>query len=139
MKVNNSISFGQTFVEPSIGNLSKINQSKVAHSYGLGQIYPVDIVLGGRACGDLTMLVKRSNLWDYFVLNDQIPVTDKNMFYYAVAKKLDDFGVFLQKTKYPVKKYIIKNLDNKSAKDIASEINNKIIEYNKNYAKKFQN
>lgn len=137
MKVDNSISFGQTFVQPSIKNLSKINQAKIKHSFGLGQIYPVDILLGGRPCGDLTLSIKRCNLWDYLVLNNEIPITNENMLFYIIAKGFEQFGEFLHGAKYPFEHYIIKNLDKKSAKDIAFEINDKITEYNRKHSKMF--
>ena len=45
MKVNN-ISFGQTYLKPSIKNLSQENQEKLKYSYALGELYPVDLYLG---------------------------------------------------------------------------------------------
>ena len=140
MKTNSSITFGQTFVQSSIKNISKINQTKIEHSYGLGQLYPMDISLGGTILGNLTVGLKRSNiLWDHLVINNSMPITNKNVITYYIAKRLDFIRELLYGNKYPIEHHTIKNLDNKSARDIAYEIDNKIVAYTEKYGKMFLN
>ena len=137
MKVDNSISFGQTFVQPSIINLTKKNQAKVEHSFALGQLYPMDIFLGGTPLGNLTISLKRCNLLDYLTINNILPCSSENIIRYIMAKKMESIGAFLYGRKYPIENYVIKNLNDKSAKDIAFEIDDKIADYNKKYGRKF--
>lgn len=137
MKVDDSVSFGKTFVQPSIRYLSKINQSKIEHSYGLGQIYPMDVSLGGTTLGDLTVSIRRGNLWDFYTANDEIPLTNENILMYYLAKRFEVIGEFLHGSKYPIERHIIKNLNKKTRKEIAFEINDIIADYNKKYGKQF--
>ena len=139
MKINNSISFKQSFVNPTLQNLSKGNQAKVAHSFPFGQLYPIDIEFGGTLLGNLVIYIKRCNLLDYFAINDSIPVTNNNVIMYLISKKLENISNILCGQKYKVEKHIIKDLDNKSAREIAYEIDDKIAEYNKKYGKTFIN
>ena len=139
MKVHNSITFGQSYVHPSIKNLNKVNQAKVQLSYAFGQLYPIDIMFGGTPLGNLTISMKRCNLLDYLTINDFIPCTKENIIKYYISKKMEAIGNLLFGNKYPVEGYVIKNLDNKSEKDIAHEINDKIADYNNKHGTKFIN
>ncbi len=137
MKVENKVSFGQTFIQSSIKYLSKSNIEKLEHSYGLGQLYPMDIFLGGTTGGDLTVAMKRCNLWDYLTINNEIPMTPANILKYFVIKRMEMVGEYMYGPKFPIEKYVIKNLDYKFQEDIAYEINDKIKDYVQKHGKKF--
>lgn len=137
MKVDNQISFGQTFLHPSIKHLSKSNFEKLEYSYGLGQLYPMDIFLGCTKHGDLTVSLKRCNLWDYLTINNEIPMTPFNIVKYYLIKRMDVVGEYMYGPKFPIEHHVIKNLDYKFQEDIAYEINDKIMEYVQKHGKKF--
>lgn len=140
MKIDNKISFGQTYIHPTITKyLSKANQSKLEYSYALGQLYPMDIFLGANFKGDLTVGIKRCNLWDYLTINNLIPCTFENAAKYIFIKRAEMMYEYLYGPKYQIENYIIKDLDYKQQEEIAYEINDKIAEYTKKHGKKFLN
>lgn len=110
MKVNN-VSFGQTYLMPTIRNLSPENREKLKYSYGLGQLYPVDLYLGGTPKGDLDVTIKGCSAIDHLIVNDAIPLTQKNIDYYYFAKAAEKLGEALHGSKYPKQKTVIDQLD----------------------------
>lgn len=140
MKIDNKVSFGQTYIHPSLSRyLSKSNQLKLEHSYALGQLYPMDIYLGANYKGQLNVGLRRCNLWDYLTINNEIPLNIENTSKYVIIKRMELMHNYMYGNKYPLENFVINNLDFKYQEDIAYEINDKIIEYMNKYAKLFSN
>ena len=137
MKVENNISFGQTYLQSSIKHLSKANFDKLEYLYGLGELYPVDIFLGSTIRGDLSVGLRGCNLWDYLVLNNGVPMTPLNVMKYYLIKRMEVIGEYMHGRTFPVENHVIKNIDYKYQEDIAYEISDKIKEYIQKHSKKF--
>lgn len=133
MKVNN-VSFGQTYLKPSIKNLSQENQEKLKYSYALGELYPVDLYLGGTPKGDLEVTVKGCSVMDYLVVNNALPLTQKNINYYLFTKACDGMYEKLHGPKYPKQKTVIDQLDYIPEDVLPFYIAAEIEEYTKKYA-----
>ena len=132
------ISFGLTYLKPSITYMSDENREKLTHSYGLGQLNPNDIYMGSDKKGNLTLDITRCNPYDYLAVNMLIPPTKENVADYKFYKALNNFGKYLHGFTYPVEKYVISDLKNKPKEIIAYEIQDKIDEYNHIHSKSFE-
>jgi len=110
MKVNN-ISFGQTFIKPSLAQMSEKNREKIKVLYPFGEIYPLDIYLGADKKGDLTLEITKSSIYDYLISNNELPLTPKNAAAYRIIKGLEITNKYLHGNNEPVRKSTIKFLD----------------------------
>ncbi len=135
----NSISFGQTFLKPSLRYLSAENKEKLVRSYALGEIYPNDIYLGATRKGDLTVDITRTFLYDHLIINGEIPLNPKTARDYVIAKALNDSWQSIHGRKYPVQKTVIKYLDYIPEDMLSYQIATEIEEYNRKYTKLFDN
>lgn len=138
MKIN-SISFGQTYLMPSLKYMSPENRDKLAYSYALGELYPNDIYLGATHKGDLTVEITRTFLYDHLILNNQVPFTPKNIAAYVLAKKAANAGRYIHGNPYPVQKNVIKYLDYIPEDMLSQYIASEVEEYNHKYAHLFIN
>ncbi len=140
MKINNQVSFGQTFLQESLNKyMSQENRDKLLYSYGLGELYPVDIYLGSTPRGDLTVGIKQANLWDYLTINNEIPMTQENIAAYTFIKRMEKTHENMYGLSVPYDVSVIKNIDYMYQEDIAYSIRDKIADYYKKYAHKFYN
>ncbi len=133
MKIN-PITFGQTFLKPSLSYISNDNRAKLRDLYAIGNIYPNDIYLGATSKGDLTVEVTRGSLYDHLILNDQLTPTLENIVAYNIIKKAEIAAKELHGMPYPVKKSVIKYLDYIPEDMLKHQIVSEVEEYNKQYA-----
>lgn len=139
MKIN-AISFGTTYLKPSISNLSPENREKLKYSYPIGEIYPNDIYLGGTRNGDLIVEIKRATPLDYLIVNGYIEPTSENIKAYTFVKKLERAMANVHGgNNVPVTKTVIKYLDFIPEDILAANISLEVEDYNKKYMKKFVN
>jgi hypothetical protein len=139
MKINNTVSFGQTFLQDSLKNMSPQNRDKLYYSYGLGELYPVDIYLGATKQGDLTVGIRQANLWDYLTINNEIPMTTENVLAYTFIKRAQMTHDDMYGPNVPYEISVVKNIDYMEQEEIGYEIRDKIADYYKKYAHKFYN
>ena len=138
MKVNN-ISFGQTYYHYSLRNMNENNRNKLYYSYGLGDLYPVDIYLGADKRGDLTVGIRHTGDWDTLFNNGEIPITHENVTAYYLIKQFEFAGAQIHGPKYPTLKGKIRDLGNKSEQEIKYEIQDLIGKYYEKYEHCFIN
>lgn len=133
----NAISFGQTYLTPSLKNLSPENRKKLTYSFALGQLYPNDIYLGATRNGDLTVQITGTSIYKHLLINNAIPPTKKNIALFKLTQKLDNTYTAIHGPKYPIKKSVIKYLDYIPQDTLAHYIASEIEEYNHKYAHLF--
>ena len=104
------------------------------YSYALGELYPVDLYLGGTPKGDLEVTVKGCSVMDYLVVNNALPLTQKNINYYLFTKACDGMHEQLHGPKYPKQKTVIDQLDYIPEDVLPFYIAAEIEEYTKKYA-----
>ena len=139
MKINN-ITFGQTYYSPSINRyMTPGNKQKIFYSDVLGDIYPIDMLLGANNKGDLTVQIRHASNWDYLIKNDLVPLTDGNIGAYYLIKGFEAAGEDIHGSQYPILKSTIKDIKNKDKQEIKYEILDKIIDYYHKYGKTFIN
>ena len=139
MKVSN-ITFGQTYYSPTISRyMTENNKQKIFYSDVLGDIYPVDMLLGANNKGDLTVQIRHASNWDSLIRNNEIPLTDKNIAAYYLIKSFEVAGENIHGPQYPIMKSTIKNITNKDKQEIKYEILDIIIDYYHKYGKSFIN
>lgn len=138
MKVN-SISFGTTYLRPSIRNLSDENKKKLKSLYPLGYIYPVDLYLGGDRKGNLTLEIKHASMYEYLLKNHKIEQTPENIILAKVVKAAENTHKYLYGDKTPVKKATIDYIDYIPEDILPYYVADEIEDYNKEYFKKFGN
>ncbi len=140
MKVNN-ISFGQTYYNDSLSRyMNERDRNKLHYSYSLGDLYPVDIILGSDKRGDLTVKIRHiSNDWDQLVGTGEIPPTPENLQAYFLLKQINAANEAIHGPKYPTLNGRIRNLHNKSEQDIKYEIQDLIGKYYEKYGYEFLN
>ena len=133
----NSISFGTTYIKPSINNLSKKNKEKVRELIPLGQIYPVDLFLGADSKGNLTLEIKQAFIYDHLIANDQFDLTPQNIAMYKISKAANNVYKYIHGDKTPVRKTKIEFLDAIPKDILPYYVADEIEEYEKTYSKKF--
>lgn len=140
MKVNN-ITFGQTYYNDSLGRyMNERDRNKLYYSYSLGDLYPVDIILGSDKRGDLTVKIRHtSNEWDQLVWAGEVPPTMENLQAYFLLKQIDIANEEIHGPKYPALNGKIRDLHKKSEQDIKYEIQDLIGKYYEKYGYKFIN
>lgn len=137
-RVDNT-AFGITYLKPSLQYMSKMNQKKLVSSYGLGQLYPVDIFLGADRKGNLTVEIMKSSMWKYLYINNDIPQTP---FTYALAsldEGLNRIKMMRESIKIPIEKKTFKFMDLRSSKALPYDIAQEIENYFKKYKNLFMN
>lgn len=138
MKIN-PISFGQTYLSPTLKYLSPENQEKLKHSYPLGQIYPNDIYLGATKRGDLTVQITTTTALKNLLVNNLIPINKDILSLYLLEKRLDEKYMQVHGPKYPIAKSVIKSLDYISEDELVYHIASEVEAYNKKYGHLFFN
>ena len=134
------ISFGQTFLHKSYFKyLTPETQNKLAYSYGLGELFPIDLGLGATKKGNLNVTISACNPWDHLIINNGVPLTPENIYLYSFVKNVEHISGVLHGTKYPYRTYEIKNIQSMTQEDIAFAIREKISEYYENFSKYFCN
>ncbi len=136
MKINN-VSFGTTYLTPSLRCMSPENREKIKSVYGLGQIYPVDLYLGSDKKGDLTLQIKRGSLYDYLWKNKYIEPTKSNIAALNIIKAADTVNKYIHGDSSPVRKVTIKELDYIPEDILPYYVADEIEEFNKTYSKQF--
>ncbi len=133
----NSISFGTTYLKPTIRYMSKENRQKLRSIYPLGQLYPVDIFIGADKRGNMTLDIKQSFIYDYLIQNDQFELTPQNISMYKFYKALNNSYKNIHGDNTPVRKATIENLDYITEDVLPYYVATEIEEYTKTQAKKF--
>ncbi len=133
----NSISFGTTYIKPSINHLSKANKEKVKKLIPLGQIYPVDLFLGADRKGNLTLEIKQTFIYDHLIANDQLDLTPQNIAMYKISKAAQNTFNYIHGDKTPVRKATIEHLDAIPKDILPYYVADEIEEYEKTYSKNF--
>ncbi len=136
MKINN-VSFGTTYLTPSLRCMSPENREKIKSVYSLGQIYPVDLYLGSDKKGDLTLQIKRGSMYDYLLKNNYIEPTKNNIAALKIIKAADAVNKYIHGDSSPVRKVTIKELDYIPEDILPYYVADEIEEFNKTYSKKF--
>ena len=140
MKVNN-ISFGQTYFHTSLSRyMNERDKNKLYYSYGLGDMYPVDIVLSANKQGDLNVSVRHTNNdWDYLIKSGEIEPTEENKYAYFLLKQFEFANRDIHGPKYPAIHGTVRNLSRKNEQDIKYEIQDLIGDYYEKYGHLFLN
>ena len=135
----NPISFGQTYLTPSLKYMSPDNRRKLKYSYALGQIYPNDVYLGATKNGDLTIQITGTTIYKHLLINNLIPATKNNVSLYLLNEKLEQRHREIYGPKYPITKSVIKYLDYIPEDTLAHYIASEIEDYNHKYGHLFIN
>lgn len=138
MKIN-SISFGTTYLKPSVQYMNPENRKKLESVFGLGEIYPVDLYLGSNLKGDLTLEIKRASLYEYLLNNNHIKLTPENVAALNVIKDAENADLYIHGNRSPVKKSTIKDIDYISEDILKYYIADEIEAFNSEYSEKFNN
>lgn len=134
------VSFGQTYVKPSlIKYLKPENTGKVSSIFGLGEFYPVDLYVGANAKGWLTIDIKHSTPAKQLFLSDEIPKTFANITTLNFIHNMERAQRLRNGIKTPILKTVIPNIENMSVKDLQLAVNDKIKYYYETFGKKFFN
>lgn len=136
MKIN-QVTFGQTFLKPSIDYLSQYNQEKLRSLGEVGAKYPNDIYIGATPKGDLTLDITRGSLYDYMILNDLLEPTKENIEAYNIIKRAEIAAEELHGPLYPVNKSVISCMDYIPEDLLKYQVTAAVEEYNKQYAHLF--
>lgn len=128
MKTDN-VSFGISYVKPSIRYMSKQNQEKVKSIIPLGQLYPVDMFIGSNIKGDLTLDIVKTPMHKFLAYTDEIPKTFENLCAMDFASRLETKYLATHEELIPLSHYTIKNLKNYTKKDLPYAVHEKILEY----------
>lgn len=110
MKIN-PISFGTTYLKPSVQYMNPENRKKLESVFGLGEIYPVDLYLGANRMGDLTLEIKRASIYEYLLNNNHIKLTPENVAALNIIKDAENADLYIHGNRSPVKKLTIKDID----------------------------
>ncbi len=134
------ISFGQTYVKPSlIKYMKKENMDKMPYIFGLGEFYPVDIFVGSNIKGDLTLDIVHSTTAKQLFFSDEIAKTFENVTTLNFIHNMERAQRFRNGIKTPVFKTKISDIEKFSIKDLQLAVNDKIKYYYENFGKKFLN
>lgn len=138
MKIN-QISFGQTYLKPSIKYMSEENRKKLEYSYALGDLYPVDIYLGATRKGDLTVEITKGSEYEYLLKNNEIPLTAENIAAYKFIRGAEMVYNRVYGPRYPVQKTVIEYLDYIPEDTLAHYIASDVEHYRKTNTILFEN
>lgn len=138
MKIN-SISFGTTYLTPSLQYMSSENRQKLKSVYALGQIYPVDLYLGANKKGDLTLEIRGSSVYDYLAINNYIKPTKENIDALKLIKAANNIHNYIHGNSEPVKKTTIEYMDYIPKSVLPYYVADEVEEFYKEYSAKFYN
>ena len=140
MKID-KISFGQTYIKPSLVKYIKQEDltNKVSYVYGLGELYPADIFLEANSKGGLTVDIMHSTPAKMLFFNDNIPKTYDNIVTLNFMHHMERFHRIHEGIKVPVLKTVINNIEKLSIKDLQLAVNDKIQYYYNTFGRKFLN
>ena len=134
------VTFGQTYLQKSYFKyLSLQTQNKLIYSYGLGELFPIDMSLGANKKGNIMVKLRACNPWDHIIINNYMPLTPQNISLYSFMKTLENIGQKLHGNKIPFKTYEIKNPKSMTQEDISYVIRDKIVQYIKDFGNYFCN
>lgn len=123
------VSFGQTFLHKSYYKyLPKETMEKLEYSYGLAELFPVDMLLGATKKGDLTLKIGACNAWDYLNINNFIS-SPQNISFYLFMKALENTGRLIHGKSFPLQSYEIKNPQSMTQEGLSYVIRDKIVSY----------
>ena len=132
------ISFGQTYIKPSLTQyMAPNNLKKMPYIFGLGEFYPIDIYMGSNTRGQLTLDMIHSTVTKQLFLNNIIPKTIQNI---SILNFMHNMEIAARKRngiKTPIFKTTIDDIDNLSIKELQLKVNEKIQKYYENFGKKF--
>lgn len=135
------VSFGQTYIRPTLlQNIAPQNQQKVLSLIGLGELYPVDMYLGGNKEGDLIIDILHTTLAKYLYYSGEVPKTSFNA---SILQFMDSMErVTRKQNRYnlPVYNIKIQHLDYFNIPELQYTVHERIANYFKNIIdKKFFN
>ena len=134
------VSFGQTFIKPSLVKYMKQeNMGKVPYIFGLGELYPADIFIGANIKGELTVDIMHSTPAKHLFLNDAVPKTLENVTALNFIHNMERAQRIRNGIKTPVLKTVIGDIKDLSIKDLQLAVNDKIKLYYETLGKKFFN
>lgn len=134
-----NINFGITYLKPSLQYMSEANRKKLVPSYGLGQLFPVDIFLGADKKGNLTVEITRSSLWKHLFINNEIPQTQHTYSICRFDEAMNNIKKQKERKQIPIEKKTFKYMDLRSSKALPYDIAQEIEKYFKKYQNLFIN
>ncbi len=131
--------FGITYLKSSLQYMSKANQKKLIPSYGLGQIYPVDLFFGSDKKGNLIVEVMKESPFKYMYYNKIVSQTPENYYLYKLEETLNILSQASGMCVIPKEKKIFKFMDLRTEKALIFDIADEISNYFKKYKNLFLN
>ena len=139
VKQIDNITFGTTYLKSSLQYMSKANQKKLIPSYGLGQIYPVDLFLGSDKKGNLIVEIKKESPFKYMYYNKIVSQTPENYYLCKLEETLNFISQASGMCLIPKEKKVFKFMDLRTEKALVFDIADEISNYFKKYKNQFLN
>ena len=134
-----NINFGITYLKPSLQYMSEANRKKLVPSYGLGQLFPVDIFLGADRKGNLTVEIMKTSLWKHLYVNNDIPQTPLTYSLFKFDEAMNRIKMVKERKQIPIEKKTLNFMDLRSSKALPYDIAHEIEKYFKKYRNLFLN